>query len=135
VNRFIVLGEYEVYLTGATPEGRCGYINHIHGQTTPVGYLLMYREAATELRPEHWSVQVFIRMSLRYDGDKRRTDVVMDSLTPKWQSWHPDLPEAIGQLLLKEGSCAEPMAIRVNRFQERGGCEFGRTWCEEDDDL
>jgi hypothetical protein len=73
-------------------------------------------------------------MGLRYDDTTKTTDIVLDSLTPKWQGWHPDLPKAVGELLLRETKCGQPMQVSCNRYQERGGCQFGHTWCDDDDD-
>lgn len=131
---FTVLDEYAVIMAATSPEGLCGYIHHVAGRITPVGYFMAYIEEASEIRLQHWSVHVFFRMGLRYDEETRTTDIVVDSLSPKWLGWHPGLPEAIGNLLLRETACCEPMALQVDRFQQRGGVGFGTTWIEDDDD-
>lgn len=135
MKNLLVLEEYEVHCHVYGPEGLCGDINHIRGnQITPVGYFLANQEEASELRPKHWTVQLFMRMGLRYNEVGRTTDIVMDSLSPQWIGWHPDLPREIGLRLLREGLAAEPMALHVNRFQERGGTQFGQTWIEDEEE-
>lgn len=132
--QFLILDQYAVFITTAAPQGLCGYVNHVRDRRiTPVGCLLAYREEASELRLEHWSVQLFLRMGLRYNEAAGTTDPVEDFPAPKWPGWHPDLPREIGRLLLREAFCTEPMALHVNRFQEFGGLDFGQIWTEDDD--
>lgn len=134
MERFLVLNEYAVRLARHS-DCLSGSIDHHSrdGTIVPAGYMLGYIEEATELRPKHWAVHLFFRMGLRYDQAAKTTVIVVDALTPSGVGWHLDLPHEIGTLLLREGLCSEPMALHVNRFQERGGNDFGRTWIEDDD--
>ena len=132
--QFLVLDQYQVNCRSG-PEGSFGDINHIGAKhITPVGYFLAFQEESRELRPKHWTVQLFIRMGLRYDETRRTTDPIMDLLSPEWPGWHPDLASEIGELLLREHLATEPMDVGVSRYQERCGTQFGRTWIEDADE-
>jgi hypothetical protein len=147
----ILEGEYVLVLDHCDAHAIVGHIHHVNRKgkdgfgsvEVPIGYLSAHiAPGRPEIYRKHWSIRLFVRSDIRYEQSSQTTTVVAsperqagqnrsllqrllslrDSSLPQH---HPELPRAIGQVLLDAQLCQEPMTVQVDHITTESVTAFG----------